>query len=255
MRYDVTQIYHLAAILSAVGEKAPLKAWELNMSSLLNVLEVARKFNLKVFFPSSIAVFGETTPKHLTPQITPMEPSTIYGISKVAGEGWCKYYHDKFGLDIRSVRYPGIIGYQSLPGGGTTDYAVEIFHHAVKGAPYSCFLNTNTRLPMMYMEDAIQASIMVMEAPEENINIRTSYNISGMSFTPKEIALEIKKHIPDFKVSYAPDYRQKIASSWVESIDDSHARSDWNWEPKYNLASLTEDMLTQLKGQMESQPS
>lgn len=249
LRYDVTQIYHLAAVLSATGEKMPQHAWNINMTSLLNVLELARKFKLKVFFPSSIAVFGPTTPNRMTPQITATEPSTIYGISKVAGEHWCNYYYEKYGIDIRSVRYPGIIGYQSLPGGGTTDYAVEIYHAAIKKEAYSCFLGPNTRLPMMYMDDAIQATIQLMDAPVEHINIRTSYNLASMSFTPAEIAMSIKNHLPDFKVSYAPDFRQQIASTWVESIDDSHARADWGWNPKYNLSTMTETMLEKLEEQ------
>ena len=246
LRYGITQIYHLAAVLSAKGEQMPRKAWDINMSSLLNVLELARKFNIKVFFPSSIAVFGITTPNRLTPQIAPTEPSTIYGISKIAGEGWCKYYHEKYDVDVRSVRYPGIIGYQSLPGGGTTDYAVEIYHYALKGEAYSCFLDANTKLPMMYMDDAIRATIEIMEAPTENINIRSSYNIAAMSFTPAEIAKAIKKHIPNFKVTFAPDYRQQIASTWIESIDDSHARADWGWNPRYNLQKMTQEMLEKL---------
>ena len=246
MRYGVTEIYHLAAILSATGEKMPLKAWQLNMDSLLNVLEVSRKFDLKVFFPSSIAVFGDTTPKRLTPQVTVMQPTTIYGISKVSGESWCHYYHEKYDLDVRSVRYPGIIGYQSLPGGGTTDYAVEIYHAAVKGEAYSCFLNAQTNLPMMYMEDAVRATMELMEAPSTSINVRSSYNIAAMSFTPAEIAAEIKKLYPDFKVTYAPDFRQAIASSWIESIDDSNARADWGWNPQFNLNTMTQDMLQNL---------
>lgn len=249
MRYDVTEIYHLAAILSAKGEQFPEKAWQINMSSLLNVLELARKFSIKVFFPSSIAVFGQSTPKQNTPQFTSMEPGTIYGISKVAGEQWCNYYHEKYQVDVRSVRYPGIIGYQSLPGGGTTDYAVEIYHAAVKGEAYSCFLNAGTRLPMMYMDDAIRATIQIMEAPMDEINIRTSYNIAAMSFTPEEVAAAIRKHLPDFKISYAPDFRQQIADGWVESIDDSRARTDWNWTPKYELHNMTSEMLEQLKAQ------
>lgn len=247
MRYDVSEIYHLAAILSARGEQMPKEAWQINMTSLLNVLELSRKFNIKVFFPSSIAVFGQSTPKQNTPQFTTMEPGTIYGISKVAGEQWCNYYYEKYQVDVRSVRYPGIIGYQSLPGGGTTDYAVEIYHAAVKGEAYSCFLNPTTRLPMMYMEDAIRATIQVMDAPVDEINIRTSYNIAAMSFTPEEITESIRRIIPDFKVSYAPDFRQQIASGWVESIDDSHARSDWKWAPDFDLSRMTEKMLEKLK--------
>lgn len=249
IRYDVTQIYHLAAILSARGEQMLLEAWDINMTSLLNVLELARKFKLKVFYPSSIAVFGLTTPNRMTPQISPMEPGTVYGISKVAGEHWCNYYHEKYQIDVRSVRYPGIISYQTMPGGGTTDYAVEIYHAAVKGEPYSCFLNANTKLPMMYMDDAIRATIEIMEAPIDQINIRTSYNIAAMSFTPEEIAKSIKDQMPDFKISYAPDYRQQIASSWVETIDDSHARADWGWRPKYNLSKMTLLMLEKLHEQ------
>lgn len=247
LRYGVTQVFHLAAILSATGEKMPVKAWQVNMSTLLNVLELGRKYQLKVFFPSSIAVFGPSTPKRLTPQVTVKEPSTVYGISKLAGESWCQYFYEKYDLDVRSLRYPGIIGYQSMPGGGTTDYAVEIYHAAVKGEAYSCFLNPHSKLPMMYMDDAIRATIELMEAPVTQINVRTSYNVAAMSFTPAEIAAEIKKSIPDFRVSYAPDFRQQIASSWIESLDDSHARADWNWNPQYNLHTMTLDMLEKLQ--------
>ena len=247
MRYDITEIYHLAAILSARGEQNPQEAWQINMTALLNVLELSRKFNLKVFFPSSIAVFGNSTPRHKTPQFPPMDPTTVYGISKVAGEQWCNYYYEKYQVDVRSIRYPGIIGYQSLPGGGTTDYAVEIYHAAVKGENYVCFLNAGTRLPMMYMDDAIQATLQIMDAPIDQINIRTSYNIAAMSFTPEEIAASIQQVFPDFKVSYAPDFRQQIAASWVESIDDSHARADWQWKARFDLSAMTAEMLKKLQ--------
>ena len=246
-RYGITQIYHLAAVLSAKGEQAPLPTWDINMKGLLNVLEVAREKKVaKVFYPSSIAVFGLTTPRVNTPQYTAMEPSTVYGISKVAGELWCQYYTGRYGLDIRSVRYPGIIGYQSLPGGGTTDYAVDIYHKAVLGQPFECFLREDTRLPMLYMDDAIRGTLELMEAPAEKIAIRTSYNLSGMSFTPAEISLEIRKHLPGFQVTYKPDFRQAIADSWTQSIDDTPARRDWGWNPRFDLASMTRDMLLHL---------
>lgn len=251
-QHQVTQIYHLAAILSAKGEQAPLPTWDINMKGLLNILEIAREKKIaKVFNPSSIAVFGLTTPRVNTPQFTVMEPTTVYGISKVAGELWCQYFHARYGLDVRSVRYPGIIGYQSLPGGGTTDYAVDIYHKAIQGQPFECFLKEETRLPMLYMDDAIRGTLELMDAPADRISIRTSYNLSGMSFTPAEIGLEIRKHIPDFKVSYQPDFRQAIADSWTQSIDDSYARRDWGWAPKYDLASMTEDMLQHLAEQYE----
>ena len=246
---EVTQIYHLAAILSAKGEQNPLKTWEINMQGLFNILEAAKEFKLdKVFFPSSIAIFGKTTPTVNTPQHTVAEPATVYGMSKIAGENWCQYYHEKYGLDIRSVRYPGIIGHGQKPGGGTTDYAVEIYHKAVNQEDFECFLSENTMLPMMYMEDAINGTIDIMEAPAEKIKVRTSYNLSGMSFTPAEIYAEIQKHYPDFKMTYKPDFRQAIADSWTDSIDDSAARQDWNWQPKYDLAKMTEDMIKHLKG-------
>jgi threonine 3-dehydrogenase len=248
-QYKVDEIYHLAAILSAKGEKNPLWAWNINMTGLLDVLDAARKFKVKLFFPSSIAVFGGNTPRINTPQDAVLQPETVYGISKVAGENWCQYYHNKYGVDVRSVRYPGIIGYQSLPGGGTTDYAVEIFHSAVKNEPYTCFLKADTRLPMMYMEDAIKATIDIMEAPANQVKLRTSYNIAGVSFTPEEIALEIKKHRPAFSVHYAPDFRQEIAQSWPESIDDSVARRDWGWQPSYGLEAMASDMIAQLEQQ------
>ncbi len=246
--HKITQVYHLAAILSANGEWNPIKTWNINLNGLLSVLELAKEFNMeKVFFPSTIAVFGNTTPRIDTPQDVPLLPTTVYGMSKSTGELWCNYYHQKFGLDVRSIRYPGIIGWQSLPAGGTTDYAVEIYHEALKHQKYECFLEENTRLPMMYMDDAIKATIDLMEAPKESIAIRYGYNLAAMSFTPKEIADEIKKHIPDFNVTYKPDFRQQIAASWTESIDDSMARKDWGWQPNFDLASMTIDMLHHLK--------
>jgi len=247
IRQNITQIYLLAAILSATGEKNPSLAWNLNMQSLLNVLDIAKEEKLhKVYWPSSIAVFGPTSPKINCPQQTIIEPSTVYCISKYAGEFWCNYYHNRWGLDVRSIRYPGLISYKSEPGGGTTDYAVEIFHEALEEKKYECFLKEDTYLPMMYMPDAIKATIEMMESPESKITIRTSYNISGMSFSPKEIAAEIKKHIPEFEISYEPDYRQQIANSWPQSIDDSVARNDWGWKEDYDLAKMTEDMLGNL---------
>lgn len=244
IRQGITQIYLLAAILSATGEKNPNLAWSLNMQSLLNVLDIAREEKLhKVYWPSSIAVFGPTSPKINCPQQTIIEPITVYGISKYAGEFWCNYYFNRYGVDVRSLRYPGLISYKSAPGGGTTDYAIEIFHEAKQEKSYECFLKEDTFLPMMYMPDAIRATIELMEAPAGKISIRTSYNISGMSFSPKEIAQELIKHIPEFKVSYLPDYRQTIADSWPQSIDDSVARNDWNWREEYNLQKMTEDMI------------
>jgi nucleoside-diphosphate-sugar epimerase len=244
IRQGITQIYLLAAILSATGEKNPNLAWSLNMQSLLNVLDIAKEENLhKVYWPSSIAVFGPTSPKQNCPQQTIIEPSTVYGISKYAGEFWCNYYFNRYGVDVRSLRYPGLISYKSLPGGGTTDYAVEIFHAAKDKEQYECFLQEDTFLPMMYMPDAIRATIELMEAPKEKINIRTSYNLSGMSFSPKEIADEIKNSIPDFDIIYKPDSRQAIANSWPQSINDSVATNDWGWEAEYNLEEMTKDML------------
>ena len=248
IRQGITQIYHLAAILSATGEKNPHLAWNLNMQSLLNVLDIAKEEKLhKVYWPSSIAVFGPSSPKQNSPQQTIIEPTTVYGISKYAGEFWCNYFHMKFGVDVRSLRYPGLISYKSAPGGGTTDYAIEIFHEALEEKKYECFLNEETYLPMMYMPDAIRSTLELMEAPAENISIRTSYNISGMSFSPKEIAAEIKKHIPEFSISYKEDYRQAIADSWPQSIDDSTARNDWGWKEEYTLETMTKDMLQNLK--------
>jgi len=247
IRQGVTQIYLLAAILSATGEKNPGLAWHLNMQSLMNVLDIAREEKLtKVYWPSSIAVFGPTSPKIDCPQQTIIEPITVYGISKYAGEFWCNYYFHKYRVDIRSLRYPGLISYKSAPGGGTTDYAIEIFEEALEEKSFTCFLEPDTYLPMMYMPDAIRATIELMEAPIEKISIRTSYNISAMSFSPAEIANEIKKSIPDFKINYAPDYRQAIAQSWPQSIDDSVARKDWGWKPEYDLSRMTGDMLENL---------
>ncbi|MBL0232964.1 MAG: L-threonine 3-dehydrogenase [Chitinophagaceae bacterium] len=248
IRQGITQIYLLAAILSATGEKNPSLAWNLNMQGLLNVLDIAREENLhKVYWPSSIAVFGPTSPKNNCPQQTIIEPSTVYGISKYAGEFWCHYFNQRFKVDVRSLRYPGLISYKSPPGGGTTDYAVEIFYEALEAKKYNCFLREDTYLPMMYMPDAIRATIELMEAPADKISIRTSYNLSGMSFSPKEIAEAIKKHIPEFSISYAPDYRQAIADSWPKSIDDSVARADWGWKEEYDLDKMVQDMLVNLK--------
>ena len=247
IRQGITQIYLLAAILSATGEKNPHLAWSLNMQSLLNVLDIAKEENLhKVYWPSSIAVFGPTSPKQNCPQQTIIEPTTVYGISKYAGEFWCNYYHHRYGIDVRSLRYPGLISYKSAPGGGTTDYAIEIFHEAIEEKKYECFLREDTYLPMMYMPDAIRATIELMEADAAKISIRTSYNISGMSFSPKEIAAEIKKHISEFLISYKPDYRQPIADSWPQSIDDAVARQDWGWKEEFTLGSMTKDMLENL---------
>ncbi|MDP4999016.1 MAG: NAD-dependent epimerase/dehydratase family protein [Saprospiraceae bacterium] len=244
--HGITTIYHLAAILSAKGEQDPALAWQVNMDGWFNVLEPARKYGLKVFFPSTIAVFGDHIPREGTPQHVPLQPTTVYGISKVGGELLGAYYHANYGVDVRSLRYPGIIGYESLPGGGTTDYAVEIFHHALAEQRYTCFLSAETRLPMMYMADAVRATLMLMEAPSENIRVRTAYNIAGMSFSPEEIAAAIQKHIPDFQITYSPDFRQKIAESWPASIDDTEARQDWGWRPMYDLEAMTEDMIKHL---------
>jgi nucleoside-diphosphate-sugar epimerase len=247
IRQGITQIYLLAAILSATGEKNPNLAWSLNMQSLLNVLDIAREEKLeKIYWPSSIAVFGPTSPKKNCPQQTIIEPTTVYGISKYAGEFWCNYYHQRYGVDVRSLRYPGLISYKSAPGGGTTDYAVEIFHEALAEKKYTCFLEEDTYLPMMYMPDAIRATIELMEAPIEKIKVRTSYNLSGMSFSPKEISASIQKHIPDFSIDYKPDYRQQIANSWPQSIDDASAREDWGWKEEYDLEKMTADMLANL---------
>jgi nucleoside-diphosphate-sugar epimerase len=247
-KHGITQVYHLAAMLSATGEQNPMFAWKLNMESLFHVLDLAKEKHIRqIYWPSSIAVFGPTTPTENTPQYTVMEPSTIYGISKQAGERWCEWYFKKYGVDVRSLRYPGLIGWKSAPGGGTTDYAVHIFHEALKKGSYECFLSETTALPMMHMEDAIRATIEIMHAPADNIKIRGSYNLSGISFNPKQIADEIKKHIPDFSISYKPDFRQAIADSWPKSINDSEARKDWGWKEKYDLPKLVENMLENLR--------
>lgn len=246
-RHRITQIYHLAAILSAKGESDPLWAWNLNMQTVLNVLEVSRLHHIrKLFIPSSIAAFGEQAPRYETPQTAILEPATVYGISKVAAENWSLYYHKRYGLDVRSLRYPGVVSYQSMPGGGTTDYAVAIFHEAVQGHPFTCFLAPDTRLPMIYMDDALRATLELMEAPEANISIRTSYNLAGMSFTPAELTASIQAYFPTFVTQYEPDFRQAIADSWPRTIDDSVARHDWGWQPAFDLARMTETMISNL---------
>ena len=246
-KYNIKVVYHLAAMLSATGEQKPDMAWDLNMNSLFNVLDFAKKGWIdRIFWPSSIAVFGPTTPSKDTPQYTICEPSTVYGISKLAGERWCEYYFNRWGVDVRSIRYPGLIGHRSAPGGGTTDYAVDIFYKALEDGKFESFLNQDTRLPMMYMEDAIKATIDITEAPKEDIKIRSSYNLAGISFTPEEIADQIKVHIPEFEISYSPDFRQAIANSWPGSINDEHAQNDWGWQAKYTLETMVEDMLKEI---------
>jgi nucleoside-diphosphate-sugar epimerase len=251
-RHKPTQIYHLAALLSATAEKNPKLGWDLNMNGLFHVLDAAveRKIS-KVYWPSSIAVFGPNTPRMHTPQYCVMDPNTIYGISKLAGERYCEYYFQKHGLDVRSIRYPGLIGYKSAPGGGTTDYAVEIYHYAVENKAFTCFLSENTELPMLYMPDAIKATINLMESPAENIKIRSSYNVAGMSFNPTQIAESIRKIVPSFAMSCQPDFRQAIADSWPDSIDDTAARNDWNWLPDYDLDKMSVDMIENLKLQKQ----
>ncbi len=247
-KYQITDVYLMAALLSATAEKNPAFAWDLNMNSLFHVLNLAKAGKIKkIFWPSSIAVFGPTTPRENTPQYTIMEPSTVYGISKQTGERWCEYYHKQYGVDVRSIRYPGLISWSTPPGGGTTDYAVDIYHKAITDGKFTSFLSENTGLPMMYMDDAIKATVSIMQVPAENVKIRSSYNLSGMSFTPAEIAEEIKKHFPDFTIDYEPDFRQKIADSWPASIDDSEARKDWGWKNDFDMENMTVEMITKLK--------
>ena len=248
-KYKPTQVYLLAALLSATGEQNPKLAWDLNMNGLLNVLDLSLEYDIKrVYWPSSIAVFGPNSPKQQTPQYCVMDPNTVYGFSKLAGERWCEYYFNKYKLDVRSIRYPGLIGWKAAPGGGTTDYAVHIFHEALKNESYQSFLSASTELPMMYMEDAIRGTIELMDADASKLTIRSSYNLAGVSFTPEDVASEIRKEIPNFTLSYSDhDPRQQIADSWPKSIDDSQARNDWNWKPKFDLAAMSSDMLTNLK--------
>jgi len=247
-KYQITDVYLMAALLSATAEKNPTFAWDLNMNSLFHVLNLAKAgWIKKIFWPSSIAVFGPTTPKNQTPQYTIMEPTTVYGISKQTGERWCEYYHQQYGVDVRSIRYPGLISWTTPPGGGTTDYAVDIYYKAISEGKYTCFLSEETELPMMYMDDAIRATIEIMQAPAEKIKIRSSYNLSAISFTPKQITEEIQKHYPNFEVTYEPDFRQKIADSWPNSVNDTEARKDWNWKHQFDLNAMTFEMLTNLE--------
>jgi len=248
IHYEINEVYLMAAMLSATAEKFPAKGWHLNMTSLFNVLNLAKEKKIeKVFWPSSIAVFGPTTPRVNTPQHTIMEPSTVYGISKQTGERWCEYYFHKYGVDVRSIRYPGIISWQTLPGGGTTDYAIDIYHKALKHNKYLCFLNAETTLPMIYMEDAIRATLDIMAAPSDKIKIRSSYNLAAISFNPEEITASIRKQRPEFTIAYEPDFRQEIADSWPQSISDTEAREDWGWKHQFDLDAITEDMLSSLK--------
>ena len=248
LKHNITDVYLMAAMLSATAEKYPIKGWDLNMSSLFNVLNLAKEKKIeKVFWPSSIAVFGPTTPKINTPQRTIMEPTTVYGISKQTGERWCEYYHKRYGVDVRSIRYPGLISYKTPPGGGTTDYAIEIFHKALKEKKYTCFLNAQTTLPMMFMDDAIHATVNIMLAPSHKIKIRNAYNLAALSFNAQELAANIQKHIPDFTIEYQPDFRQAIADSWPASIDDDAARKDWGWEHRVDLDMMTKIMIDNLK--------
>jgi nucleoside-diphosphate-sugar epimerase len=247
-KHNIDTVYHLAALLSATAERNPKFGWQLNMDGLFHVLDLARDGDLKkIFWPSSIAVFGPTTPRANTPQHTVIEPTSVYGISKFAGERWCQYYFDKYGVDVRSLRYPGLIGHRTMPGGGTTDYAVDIYYKAIQDGFYECFLGHETRLPMMYMDDAIRATIEITEAPADLIKVRSGYNLSGMDFTPAEIAAEITKHLPEFRISYQPDYRQAIADSWPDSIDDKEARADWGWKHEFDLQRMTEIMLQEIR--------
>ncbi|WP_133642594.1 NAD-dependent epimerase/dehydratase family protein [Zeaxanthinibacter enoshimensis] len=248
MHYEIEEVYLMAAMLSATAEKFPMRAWNLNMNSLFNVLNLAKDKKIgKVFWPSSIAVFGPNTPKENTPQHTIMEPSTVYGVSKQSGERWCDYYHKKFGVDVRSIRYPGLISWKTAPGGGTTDFAVDIYIQAIKEGKYSCFVSEETRLPMMYMDDAIRATLAIMDADAEQIRVRSSYNLAAMSFSPADMAASIREHIPGFSIDYEPDFRQAIADSWPSSIDDSEAQKDWGWSPEFDLEKTTREMLTNLK--------
>jgi len=248
VEHNIQVVYHLVAMLSATAEQHPMKGWDLNMQSLFICLELARegKFD-QLFWPSSIAVFGPKSPRYNTPQHTVLEPSTVYGISKVSGESWCEYYHKKYNVDVRSVRYPGLISHNAAPGGGTTDYAVHVFHEALKAGRYTCFIQQDLSLPMMYMPDAIRATLAIMEAPASKVKLRTAYNISGMSFSPAEIGEAIKKHIPEFEMDCVPDYRNEIAANWPASVDDTAAREDWGWQPRYDLDKMTEDMLHHLR--------
>ena len=248
VHYEIQEVYLMAAMLSATAEKFPMRAWNLNMNSLFNVLNLAKEKKIdKIFWPSSIAVFGPNTPRENTPQSTIMEPTTVYGISKQSGERWCNYYHKKDGVDVRSVRYPGLISWKTMPGGGTTDYAIEIYHKALSDKSYSCFLKKDTKLPMMFMDDAIRATIQIMETKSDNIKIRSSYNLAAMSFTPAEIAKNIQNHIPEFKIAYKPDFRQDIADSWPSSINDTEAQKDWGWQPEFELDGTTYEMLKNLR--------
>ena len=245
---EIKEVYLLAALLSATAEKNPDFAWKLNMEGLFTILDLAKEKHIdKIFWPSSIAVFGPTTPADKTPQYTIMEPSTVYGISKLAGERWCEYYHKKHQVDVRSLRYPGLISYKSPPGGGTTDYAIDIFHKATAGVDYDCFLNETSALPMLFMDDAIRATIELMEAPSEQIKIRSSYNLAGVSFTPKELSEAIKKQLPDFKITYNPDFRQAIADSWPNSIDDAITEQHWGWKPRFDLPKIVDEMIKNIK--------
>lgn len=246
--HEISEVYQMAAMLSATAEKFPMKAWNLNMSSLFNVLNLAKEGKIeKIFWPSSIAVFGPTTPRQDTPQHTIMEPTTVYGISKLSGERWCEYYFNKYGVDVRSIRYPGLISYKTLPGGGTTDYAVDIYHKALKHKKYVCFLKEDTKLPMMFIDDAIDATVNIMEAKKSDIKLRSGYNLAAFSFDPRELAESIRKHIPDFAISYEPDFRQAIADSWPQTVDDSAARADWGWSHKFEVDEMTKVMLENLK--------
>ncbi len=253
MRYEITDVYLMAAMLSATAEKFPMKAWNLNMNSLFNVLDLAKEGKIdRIFWPSSIAVFGPSSPKVNTPQQTVMEPSTVYGISKQTGERWCEYYHNKYGVDVRSIRYPGLISYKTPPGGGTTDYAIDIYHKALKHKKYICFLNGESTLPMMYMDDAIRATISIMQANSKDITVRSAYNLAAMSFNPKQVTESIQRHIPDFEIVYKPDFRQEIADSWPQSIDDSKAREDWGWSHEFDLEETTRMMIENLQEEYAS---